>query len=146
MMAYRYPLIKEEFLYRGGENVNEYVKGLGWRWAILHFACEEMDWEFIVWLVLYCGADVNLLTDIGNNPLYFTSNASRLYNFLVWQGCDPYYLHAGYSYDLQNETIRIKILRMINHSAIHKDLQDCARTIYGDLWREVAEWIFADEE
>ncbi len=134
LMSERYQLIKAEFLRGRGKNVNTLIQGSGW--GILHWACEVMDWEFIVWLVLYEGADVNLLTSSGTDALYIgvghCYNPRSFIRFLVWQGCDPDYLNVRkrfYHYFL-GESLRMTILIGIAKSPLHKD-----------LWREVAGWI-----
>ncbi len=129
---------------RGGGDVNELLRH-DKNWGILHEACWESDYVFVVWLVLHMGADPNLLSGLGCNVFYFADEWKTL-KFLSWQGSDPFnendnerlsFLHyQSYKNDyLRNESRRRKILFGIHQGLIHKD-----------LWREVAEWFRGEKE
>ncbi len=92
-----YHELKFEFLLGKGGDVDRYYwdETSDIEWGILHWACSCSDWEFIVWLVDYNGANPNLLTVPNmNNSLRFCYSL-KFANFLLWRGCDPYHLNVS---------------------------------------------------
>ncbi len=126
-----------------GRDVNQYNCFFHNERVILHCACEEDDWDFIVWLVDHWGADIHLLTFRWKNNALRFSRSLRVVKFLIWRGCDPFHRNSSgeLSADIRHgfgvnsyvkiEPLRIKILIGIDKSSLHKD-----------LWREVAGWMF----
>ncbi len=108
--------------------------------GIVIYAAAFCDWEFLVWLVLYLGADVKILTPDKNNALRFVHDF-RITKFLVWQGCDPRHrnkdgqqMTTDYIYYYDKEFHRRRILVNLH--------QDKGTILHKDLWREVVGWIF----
>ncbi len=142
-MSPEYQETKEWFLRDRSIKANRILWAYGW--GIIHWACCEDDWEFIVWLVLYRGADPNFSSTSSEYNALGYAEDFKVIKFLLWQGCDPYqkdkygtemvyYHHYELNYDyISCESSRIKILVVLH--------QNKGPPLHKDLWREVGEWL-----